>query len=447
MSALTYAELKSSTSPGNNPKKDNDLRGAGSYGECDSLTAKAMKRINNLYHQICSIENLQLADAKACMGKARQYGVQAHIKNREANILALHEMLKSKTYRTSPYTTFTIHEPKERLVYRLPFFPDRITHHAVMNVLEPVFVASFTADSYSCIKGKGIHAAARAVRKALADVPGTQYCLKLDVTKFYPNVDHNILKQLLRRKIKDQDLLWLLDEIIDSTEGLPIGNYLSQYFANFYLTYFDHWLKETKQVRYYFRYADDLVFLSDNKPYLHALLADIREYLGSNLRLQVKENYQVFPVSARGIDFVGYVFYHTHTRLRKTIKKSFARKLAKGANPQSIASYAGWAKHADCKNLIKKLLNDGTIQGLRDKDNIPGLPRGQNQHSPDTQPRDLGAGLQNRKLEIRGQRQMSVPADTGGGQTARSLHRLKGVDGNHRAGTQGQIPFPHHYNP
>lgn len=315
-----------------------------------------MKRINNLYERICSIENLQLADTIARKGKAKQPGVIQHDKNREANIQQLHEMLMNKTYRTSEYTTFTIFEPKERIIFRLPYFPDRILHHAVMNVLEPLFVSTFTTDTYSCIKGKGIHAAARAVKRALKDVENTRFCLKLDVKKFYPSVDHVTLKQLLRRKIKDNDLLWLLDEIIDSTSGLPIGNYLSQYFANFYLTYFDHWMKEEKRVRYYFRYADDLVILSDSKPYLHSLLAEIRVYLEDNLKLTVKGNYQVFPVSARGIDFVGYVFYHTHTLLRKTIKQNFARMLKKNRNAKSIASYNGWAKHCNSKNLLKKLL-------------------------------------------------------------------------------------------
>lgn len=317
-----------------------------------------MKRINKLYAQICSIENLQRADSIARKGKLKQPGVISHDRNREANIQALHCMLIEKTYKTSQYTTFTIHEPKERLIFRLPYFPDRITHHAVMNILEPTFVACFTKDTYSCIKKRGIHAAAGALKYALRDIESTRYCLKLDIRKFYPSVDHDVLKQLLRRKFKDQDLLWLLDGIIDSADGLPIGNYLSQYFANFYLTYFDHWIKEEKRVKYYFRYADDMVILSDNKSYLHELLFDIREYLHSNLKLTVKQNYQVFPVKDRGIDFVGYVFRHTHTRLRKNIKKSFARMLKKSRNTQSIASYRGWAIHCNSKNLLNKLLHE-----------------------------------------------------------------------------------------
>jgi RNA-directed DNA polymerase len=314
-----------------------------------------MKRINNLYQQIISLDNLVIGDQKARKGKSGQYGVKVYTTNQEYNIQQLHQMLLQKTYHTSSYTTFTIYEPKERQIFRLPYFPDRILHHAVMNILEPIFCSVFTADTYSCIKGKGIHGAADAVKTALKDVPGTQFCLKMDIRKFYPSIDHGILKSLLLRKFKDRDLLWLLNDIIDSAEGLPIGNYLSQYFANYYLTGLDHWLKEVHGVKYYFRYADDMVILSENKPYLHNLLFQIKNYLQLKLKLQVKDNYQVFPVNARGIDFVGYRFYHTHTLLRKSIKKSFARMLATNKNKASIASYEGWVKHCNGINLINKL--------------------------------------------------------------------------------------------
>jgi RNA-directed DNA polymerase len=321
-----------------------------------SQQSKGMKRVNNIYEKIISIENLTLANIKARKGKGKQYGIKVFDKKPQDNIEELHKMLLEKNYQTSEYTTFKIFEPKERLVFRLPYFPDRITHHAVMNVLEPIFTKLFTADTYSCIKGRGIHGAANNLKKALQDQNETMYCLKLDIVKFYPNVDHEILKQLLRKKFKDQDLLWLLDEIIESADGLPIGNYLSQYFANFYLTYFDHWIKETMQVKYYFRYADDIVILSNNKPHLHQLLFEIKQYLSTNLKLQVKGNYQVFPVESRGIDFVGYVFYHTHTMLRKSIKKRFAKAVSKTKSKATIASYYGWAKHCNSKHLLKKLI-------------------------------------------------------------------------------------------
>ncbi|MDR1582056.1 MAG: reverse transcriptase/maturase family protein [Prevotellaceae bacterium] len=324
-----------------------------------------MKRLGNLYERICSIENLQLADEKARKGKLRSHGVIKHDRNREQNIIHLHKILKNGTFRTSKYDIFTIHEPKEREIYRLPYFPDRIVHHAIMNVLEPIFVSIFTADTYSCIKNRGIHAAAEKIKRVLKEDPeGTACCLKIDIRKFYPSIDHDILKRLLRRKIKDARLLSLLDEIIDSAAGVPIGNYLSQYFANLYLTYFDHWLKEKRGVRFYFRYADDIVILHHNKRYLHGLFREMQAYLAENLKLEIKSNWQIFPVNSRGIDFVGYVFYHTHTRLRKNTKQRLCRRLArinkrqtlteKDFN-QNICPWWGWAKYCNSINLIKKL--------------------------------------------------------------------------------------------
>src|SRR5690348_15646736 len=166
-----------------------------------------MKRIGNLYDTITSLKNLREADAKAQKGKANQYGVILHNQNQEGNILLLQDILQNKNYRTSTYDVFTIYEPKERIVYRLPFFPDRITHHAIMNVLEPIFVGTFTNDTYSCIKGRGIHKVQRRLERELQDVENTRYCLKFDIKKFYPSIDHHVLKTLLRRKFKDTDLL------------------------------------------------------------------------------------------------------------------------------------------------------------------------------------------------------------------------------------------------
>lgn len=312
-----------------------------------------MKRRGNLYDRIISTSNLALAAKKARQGKGFQYGVKLYERQPDVNIILLHESLSNKTYRTSAYTTKIIHDPKEREVFRLPFYPDRITHHAIMNVLEAIFVDAFTADTYSCIKKRGIHKASYNLRRALENEAETTYCLKLDIRKFYPTIDHAILKKLLRRKIKDQRLLWLLDEIIDSCPGVPIGNYLSQYFANFYMCYFDHWIKEQKRDKHYFRYADDLVILAPDKAQLHQRLTDIRRYMKEILNLEVKHNYQIFPVAARGIDFVGYVHYHGHTRLRKKIKKNFARNRKK---PKSVVAYMGWASKCDSNHLIKKLV-------------------------------------------------------------------------------------------
>lgn len=325
-----------------------------------------MKRIGNLYASIISPDNLMVADAKARKGKLRSHGVRLHDQHRERNILVLQKQLEDKTFKTSEYHVFKMitDNNKEREIYRLPYFPDRILHHAIMNVMEPIWVSTFTADTYACIKNRGIHAAVKKLKFVLqTDPEHTLYCLKLDIRKFYPSVDHEVLKMLLRRKIKDKDLLQLLDTIIDSAPGLPIGNYLSQYFANVYLTYFDHWLKEVKLVKYYFRYADDMIILHEDKDYLHSLLSEISDYLKVNLKLDVKSNYQVFPVASRGINFLGYVFFHSHTLLRKSIKQRLCRRIThlqkRGISgieiTKNINAWHGWAKHCNTHNLMKKL--------------------------------------------------------------------------------------------
>lgn len=405
-----------------------------------------MKRYGNLYQQICSLNNLQLADQKARKGKAWQYGVQLHDKNRESNLLILQDLLVTRTYRTSPYTIFSIYEPKEREIYRLPFYPDRITHHAIMNVLEPLFVRIFTVDTYSCIKGRGIHAAVYNLKKALKERPATTYCLKMDIKKFYPSIDHDVLKQLIRRKFKDVNLLWLLDEIIDSAPGLPIGNYLSQYLANFYLTYFDHWVKETLQVRHYFRYADDLVLLSDSKTKLHGLFQRIKHYLESILKLQVKDNWQVFPVSSRGIDFVGYRFYHTHIRLRKTIKQNFARMLAKKPNIQSVNSYLGWTGHCNANHLTKTLMHEFLLNN-ENKPSGARIHRGQDQTEQTTGAGDNSTQVQDRTQQIPGQRQWQT-IDAANTIKWNALYHVLGKhnpDGDDTAGASRKISI-HHKN-
>lgn len=402
-----------------------------------------MKRISNLYHQICSLNNLRLADAKARKGKAWQYGVQVHDRNQEENLLALHDQLVNKTYRTSAYTIFKIYEPKEREIYRLPYYPDRIVHHAVMNILEPVFISVFTADTYSCIKNRGIHAASYSLRKALRDQPGTQYYLKMDIKKFYPSIDHQVLKELLRRKFKDNDLLWLLDEIIDSAQGLPIGNYLSQYLANFFLAYFDHWLKEVVRVKYYFRYADDLILLSGSAEYLHQCRNRIEQYL-QGLKLEIKPTWRIAPVRC-GIDFVGYVHFHTHTRLRKNIKKNFARMLAKNPNPQSIASYTGWTSHCNANHLTKTLLHD-RIQNLKHSSAGDHVHRRQDQAQQIAEHADQSYPVQNRRIQIQGERQRpaaGIATGEGRNNTCTVL-QFDNATGDDQTSAGKQIPI--HYN-
>lgn len=403
----------------------------------------ALKRIGNIYSSIYSMENLLHADKRASRKKAHQYGVQIHRQNQAANLSLLQQLFINKAYITSAYHTFVIHEPKEREIHCLPYFPDRIAHHAIMNVIKPVFTACFTADSYASIEGKGTHAASFALRRALRDEPGTRHCLKLDIQKFYPSIDHDILKAQLRRKFKDADLLDLLDGIIDSADGVPIGNYLSQYFANFYLTGFDHWLKQQKQVKYYFRYKDDMVILANSKEHLHQLLADIRQYLAHHLKLTIKSNYQVFPVKDRGIDFVGYVHFHTHVLLRKSIKQSFARKMARRPHPQSIAAYYGWAKHCNSKKLLNKLINVPLQRAKHPATGELGNGGRQNKDRPHFKQGDHHPQMGDQTIRIH--QRVPVPADRNEGCEIRGLDRIQIPAGNHTQNTSGQIPINYNH--
>lgn len=280
-----------------------------------------MKRIGYLHDKVYDIENIEKADDKARKHKSVRWGILKHDKNKQEENEKLSEQLKDLVYETSEYSTFKIYEPKERLIFRLPYYPDRITHHAIMNVMEPIWTKIFIKQTYSCIKNRGIHNVAHDLKTALIEHPEeTTYCLKMDVRKFYPSVNHDILCDIIKKKIKDKYLLTLLIGIIYSADGVPIGNYLSQFFANLYLAYFDHWVKEELKCKFYFRYADDIVILSSDKNFLRNVLMAIKMYLKEVLNLRLKSNYQIFPVDDRGVDFVGYRFYHTHVLLRKSIK-------------------------------------------------------------------------------------------------------------------------------
>ena len=327
-----------------------------------------MKRYGNLYEQICSAENILEAHNNAKKGKMHYLEVQMVEASLERYLEVLRKQLVTKTFKTSDYHIFTKTDSgKARTIYRLPYFPDRIVHHCIMQILEPIWNKTFIADTYSSIKARGIHKGVKRIKKALLDTQNTQYCLKLDIRKFYPSINHDILKSIIRKKIKDRDVLSLLDGIIDSAEGVPIGNYLSQYFGNLYLTYFDHWLKETKQCRYYFRYCDDMVILHSNKQHLSQLKDKIEEYLSDNLKLTLKSNWQIFPVDARGIDFLGYRLFHDYTLLRKSIAQKFKQRIKyikthwkHLTHPEilnSVMSYHGWLSHADCNNLAKEYIN------------------------------------------------------------------------------------------
>lgn len=215
-----------------------------------------MKRYSGLHDKLCTIENIEVADDNARKNKNKKYGINKHDKNRQYENEDLVDKLFNLKYKTSKYSLYKIYEPKERIIYRLPYYPDRIAHHAIMNVVKDIWTKSFIHNTYSCIEGRGIHLCANN--------------LKRDLRKYY-NETKYCLKECIRKKIKDKDFLIILDEIIDSTDnvrdisskltnkigiGVPIGNYLSQYFANLYLSELDHLCKEELKCKFYYRYAD-----------------------------------------------------------------------------------------------------------------------------------------------------------------------------------------------
>lgn len=363
-----------------------------------------MKRYGNLYSKICSMDNLKLAFKNARKGK----GWYAEVRMVEADLdhylKELQEMLQNHTFRTSAYVTFTKRDSrKDRIIYKLPFYPDRIVQWAVLQVIEPQLLAYFTDDTYSAIPNKGIHAAFKKLRKDVDEHSDEMlYCCKIDCKKFYPSIDHDILKAKYRKKYKDPELLMLIDEIIDSIStcpandeniafyagqrkeirtvtnddgqdyilgvGIPIGNYFSQYDGNYYLSEFDHWMKETKHIKFYYRYMDDICIFAKTKEELHTILQEVEKYLKDNLNLRLKGNYQIFPSFIRGVDFVGYRIFKGFTLLRKTtcqqMKQKMMKLIAKVQKGQemnysewcSINSYKGWLKHCDSFRLTQKYI-------------------------------------------------------------------------------------------
>lgn len=313
-----------------------------------------MKRYGNLYPKIYDMDNLRLAHKNAKRDKKFYREVRMVDANPDFYLNQIHELLKNETYTVSDYKISIINDKgKERELCKLPYFPDRIIQWAILLQIEFIFMEVFTSFTCASLKSRGIHKASMLLDGYMKDRLNTQYCLKIDVKKFYANIDHGILKQLLIKKIKDKQLNGLLCKIIDSIPGgvgVPIGSYLSQFLANFYLSYFDHWLKETVKIRYVIRYMDDVVILHSSKVFLHEVLAEIKTYLKMELKLELKGNYQTFPTAIRGVDFVGYRHFYGFKLLRKTTAKNFKRKMLDltkagaitDSDRCSIHSYAGW---------------------------------------------------------------------------------------------------------
>ena len=331
-----------------------------------------MKRFGYIYDSICDINNIKRAITKSSLGKRHQRRVADIINNINPYAEKIREMLMLKTYKPAPYVEKTIYDgasKKERTICKPKYYPDQIIHWALMLQLEPVIMRGMYEYNCGSVPGRGTSYGQKTLRKWLdKDYKGTKYCLKMDVSKFYPSVDNDKLKQKFRTKIKDLDCLWLIDTIIDSAQGLPIGNYTSQWFANFYLETLDHWIKEHLGVKYYIRYVDDLVLLGPNKKKLHKVREIIADYL-EVIGLEMKSNWQVFKVNSRAIDFLGFRFFRNKTILRKRnalriqrrFKKIHKKSRLSYKDACAVISYWGWIKRSDgyrfYNNFIKPLVN------------------------------------------------------------------------------------------
>lgn len=332
-----------------------------------------MKRHGNLFEKIVDLGNILLAHENAKKNKSHYPEVKLINVDPKKYALEIQNLLKTKKFTTSDYIIFWKNcGTKSRWIYKLPYYPDRIVQHAVMQIIEPILVPSLIRDTFQSLKGRGNHDARKRVEKAIRNY-NPQYALKFDIQQFYPSVDNQKLKELVRRKIKCQDTLWILENIIDSTTGLPVGNYSSQILGNFYLSGFDHYAKEKLKIKHYYRYCDDILIFCDDATIAHKYRKALFDYAEQHLNLTIKDDWRVYPV-ADGVDYVGWLFYPDRTLLRRRITKNFARKIRfihrnhhmmeEKHITSAVASYWGMFKYTNTKRLWKKHITPKFIKKL-----------------------------------------------------------------------------------
>lgn len=325
-----------------------------------------MKRHGNLFSKITDAENLAEAFHNAAKGKHWQRQVQRAEANKESLIADLQQSLCTHTFHTSEYKTKWIYEPKKRQIFVLPFYPDRIVQHAIMQVLEPIWDRLMIYNSFACRKDKGQHKASDVCKVYAMQY---EYCVQCDISKFYPSIRHDKLKALIRRKIKDKELLWLLDEIIDSANGnrnVPIGNYLSQWFGNLYMNELDTYIKQELHVKPYLRYCDDFLFFGNDKDEMKMIADKAERFCNEtlDLRLSKKTLFHTY----QGVDFVGYRHFRsgkvlvrkrTARRIMRKLKrlpgKMKAGRIRKEKARSIVASADGWLCHANTYNMRQYL--------------------------------------------------------------------------------------------
>ncbi len=320
-----------------------------------------MKRIGFLYERIISLDNCREAIIKASKGKTHRKYVSEILENLEYYAQDLSLRLQTDTF-TTPYKHRVIQDGlshKKRDLEIPSFYPDQCAHHALIQVLKPIVMKSAYYWSCGNIKGRGIKRACIGVDRATKRHPKkAKYCFKADIKKFYPNVNHDVLKEALARKIKDKKALALYYRIIDThPNGIPIGNYTSPWFAEFILQSLDHFIKEQCHIKFYIRYADDIVLIDSKKRKLHKAVKGIMELL-NRFKFKLKENWQVFKIYRNGkgrkIDFVGNCFAIGFTTIRKTKALAFIRqarrilKRQKNGTPVSLKMAEGFISRSAC---------------------------------------------------------------------------------------------------
>lgn len=316
-----------------------------------------MKTYKNLWEKFVSKENFDEALYRAVLGKKSRKVVKKFLENEEINLEKVRQSVINGSFTTSPYRTRIVYEPKKRTIYKLPFSPDRIVQHAIMNLLRPIMEMKFIDNSFACIIGKGQQAA---VKKCEEYVRRNEYCLKCDVSKFFPSIDHDILHNQISSFIKDKKFMDIIDDVIYSIEGktnCPIGNYCSQWFGNFYLTELDNFIKHNLKIKCYERYCDDFLLFSNDKDELNKADAKIAVFLEERLKLHYSKH-NLFKTK-QGVDFCGYRVFKKYTLLRKRTAKRIKRKVMKMTfnrkSMSQLASYLGWLKHCNAYHLVKSL--------------------------------------------------------------------------------------------
>ena len=286
-----------------------------------------MRRIGGLFDGVVSYSNLYRAYRKALLGARRNEEQARFYYSLENELVTLRRELVDGTYNPGPYRYFMIFDPKEREIAIAPF-RDRVVHHAIVNVLEPIYERRFIYDSYATRKGKGTLAAIMRTQSFLRE---SRYYIKLDISKYFASIDRNTLLEILERKLKDTRLLELIARIVwnppDEDWGLPIGNMTSQFFANVYMDPFDHFVKETLKQRHYIRYMDDFVVFPDDRESIPGLLAQMKAYLNDELGLKVKENGVVINTPMHGLGFLGVRIFPSTIRIHRKNLTRCMRKI------------------------------------------------------------------------------------------------------------------------